>query len=133
MLPRLLIIGLICFLLGAGAAIFLAPLIHTQSDADLPACPYLETLELSQVPSQVVAAVGAYEAIRETLVRNSLDGVSTQADVIVRAFEGIDPKISSCAKRLADAPDVESARRAFMRMNRLMEKSAGTLSGAGNQ
>jgi hypothetical protein len=124
MLSRVLIIGLVCFLLGAGGAMLLAPWVNPQVDDDLPVCPYLETLELSQVPPQVVAAVGAYEAIRETLLRDSLDGVSAQAEVIARAFEGIDPKISSCAKRLADSPDVESARRAFMRLNRLMEKHA---------
>ncbi len=130
MLPRLLIIGLVCFLLGAGLAMILAPVVNPRVDDDLPVCPYLETHELSQVPPQVVAAVGAYEAIRETLVRDSLDGVSGQADVIVRAFEGIDPKISSCAKRLADAPDVESARRAFMRLNRLMVKHSDKLPSA---
>lgn len=130
MLSRFLIIGLICFLTGAGVAMFVAPVMNPRDDDELPLCPYLETHELSQVPPQVVTAVGAYEAIRETLMRDSLDGLPGQADVIVRAYEGIDPKISSCAKRLADAPDVESARRAFMRLHRLLAKHADKLPSA---
>lgn len=130
MLSRMLIIGLVCFLLGAGVAMFVAPMWNPRAQDELPPCPYLETYEFSQVSPQIVTAVGAYEAIRETLVRDSLDGVSAQADVIVRAFEGIEPKISSCAKRLADSPDVESARRAFMRLNRLMEKHADKMPSA---
>jgi hypothetical protein len=127
MLSRFLIIGLVFFLLGAGGAMFLNLWMNPQGGDDLPVCPYLETHELSQIPPQVVAAVGAYEAIRETLLRDSLEGVSAQAEVIARTFEGIDPKISSCAKRLADSPDVESACRAFIRLNRLMEKHAEKL------
>lgn len=73
---------------------------------------------------EVIAAAGSYEAIRETLTRGSLDGVPVQADVIVRSFETGDPQIASCAKKLAGAPDIESARRAFLRLHRLMEKHA---------
>ncbi|MGA0112073.1 MAG: hypothetical protein ACO3PN_08225, partial [Chthoniobacterales bacterium] len=41
-----------------------------------------------------------------------------------RTFSPSPPDIAKCAKRLADEPDLESARRAFMRLNRLMEKHA---------
>jgi len=50
--------------------------------------------------------------------------VAAQAEVIARAFAATDPKLSACAKRLAGEQDLESARRAFMRLNRLMEKNA---------
>lgn len=130
MLWRLLTVGLVCFLLGTGAAMFLGPWLHEGADHELPACPYLAAEELSGLPPEVVAAAGAYEAIRETLARGSLDGVADQAAVIERAFGTADPKISSCAKRLAGEQDVESARRALMRLHRLMEKHAARLPAA---
>ena len=46
------------------------------------------------MPVQVVTAIGAYEAIRETLLRESLEGVSDQAEVIARAFAETDQKIA---------------------------------------
>jgi hypothetical protein len=124
MFGRLLTVGLVCFLLGTGAAMFFGPWLHEGAGGELPACPYLAAGELSGLPPGVVAAAGAYEAIRETLARGSLDGVAEQADVIARAFGDSEPQISSCAKRLAGEQDVESARRAFLRLHRLMEKHA---------
>jgi hypothetical protein len=44
--------------------------------------------------------------------------------VIARIFAVDDPKMASLAKRLAAEQDVESAKRAFLRLNRLMEKNA---------
>lgn len=130
MAGRLLTIGLACFLLGAGAAMFLGPLLHPRADDDLPPCPYLESRGFAEVPVQVVTAIGAYEAIRETLLRESLEGVSDQAEVMVRAFVETDPKIASLAKRLAAEQDVESARRTFMRLHRLLQKNADSLPSA---
>lgn len=130
MMARIILIGLVCFLLGAGTAIFVGPWLRPGADEDLPACPYLAAGDLSVMPPQVVAAIGAYEAIRETLMRDSLDGVDAQAEVIARAFSGTEPKIASVAKRLAAERDVESARRAFMRLGRLMESHAARLPAA---
>lgn len=127
MAGKLLTIGLACFLLGAGAAMFIGPWLHPGADEDLPPCPYLESRGFAEVPAQVVTAIGAYEAIRETLLRDSLEGVSDQAEVIARAFAETDPKIASLAKRLAAEQDVESARRAFMRLHRLMQRHADRL------
>jgi hypothetical protein len=127
MLWRFVFIGLICFLLGTGVAMFVGPMAHEDVKGDLPACPYLAGHDLASLPPEVVTAAGAYEAIRETLARGSLDGVAAQAEVIARSFAGADPKLASCAKRLAGEQDVESARRAFMRLNRLMEKHAQEL------
>jgi hypothetical protein len=127
MTGRLLTVGLICFLFGAGAAMFFGPLLRTSADDDLPACPYLERRGFADVPAPVVTAIGAYEAIRETLLRESLEGVSDQAAVIVRAFTDIDPRIVSLAKRLGAEQDVESARRTFMRLHRMMERHAAKL------
>jgi len=125
MFTRLLLTGLIFFLIVAGALMFFGPLMREKGEgAKLPACPYLEKTDLAGIPPEVVSAVGAYEAIRETLARDSTEGVASQAEVIARAFAATDPKLSTCAKRLAGEQDVESARRAFMRLNRLMEKNA---------
>lgn len=82
------------------------------------------------VPPHVVTAIGAYEAIRETLERDSLEGVADQAAVIERSFAGDDPRIVSLAKRLGAEQDVESARRAFMRLHRLMQRHAEKMPGA---
>lgn len=124
MLWKFLLVGLVCFLLGAAAAMFFGPVLSCCSREDLPSCPYLGTKELSVLPAEVISAAGAYEAIRETLQRGSTEGVSAQAAAIARAFENTDPEISACAKRLGDGQDVESARRAFMRMHRLMQQHA---------
>lgn len=127
MAGRLLTIGLVCFLFGAGAAMFFGPWLRPAVSEDLPPCPYLEQRGFADVPAPVVTAIGAYEAIRETLLRESLDGIADQSEVIVRAFTDIDPRIVSLAKRLAAEKDVESARRAFMRLHRLMERHAAKL------
>jgi hypothetical protein len=121
---RILTIGLVCFLLAAGAAMFFGPLLRNAPDGRLPPCPYTESGDLALLPPGTVAAVGAYEAIRETLARGSIDGIAPQAGVIARVFAADDPKMASLAKRLAAEQDVESARRAFLRLNRLMEKNA---------
>jgi hypothetical protein len=125
MLGRIITIGLVVFLLVGAALMFLGPWLKRDAVPEkLPACPYLQTQELASVPPEVIAASGAYEAIRETLSRGSIDGISAQADVISRTFASSAPEIAKCAKRLAEEPDLESARRAFMRLNRLMEKHA---------
>lgn len=125
---RLLIVAISCFFLGAAATIFLGPLFRPADKPHaLPACPYLAQSDLSSLPPRLVATVGSYEAIRETLSRESLDGVAAQAEVIAGAFEGANPEIVACAKRLGADQDVESARRSLMRLNRLLEKHAATL------
>lgn len=125
MAAKLLTAGLVLVLVVAGALMLFGPWLKTESSpAKLPACPYLQQGDLSSVSPEVVAAIGAYEAIRETLSRGSIEGVSQQAEVIARAFAPVDSKIASVAKRLAAEQDVESAKRAFMRLNRLMEKHA---------
>jgi hypothetical protein len=129
MFGRLVTVGLVCFLLGAGVAFFAVPLLHPDADEMLPECPYLQTHEFSGMPPEVVAATGAYEAIRETLMRDSLEGVEVQAGVIARAFAEQDQKIAAVAKRLGAEQDVESAQRAFMRLHRLMERHAVKLPG----
>jgi len=90
----------------------------------MPSCPFLDGRNFSAMRPEVIAAAGSYEAIRETLARASLDGVAAQAEVIARAFETGDPQIAACAKKVAGAPDIESARRAFLRLHRLMAKHA---------
>lgn len=128
---RLLIVAIAAFFLGATAAIFLGPMLKpAEKQKALPACPYLSESDVSALPPAVITTVGAYEAIRETLSRDSLDGVAAQADAIARAFETTSPEIAACAKRLGGEQDVESARRALMRLNRLLEKHAMTLPGA---
>lgn len=125
MTGRIITAGLVLILL-VGAALMVTGMWSKReaTPEKLPACPFLQHGEISCVPPEVVAAIGAYEAIRETLGRGSTDGVSLQAAVIARTFSVSAPDIASCAKRLADEPDVESARRAFMQLNRLMEKHA---------
>jgi hypothetical protein len=106
---------------------FFGPWLAPPSDDELPPSPYLEKRGLAQVPPQVVTSIGAYEAIRETLLRESLEGVAEQSGVIARAFAGEDQRIVSLAKRLAAEQDVESARRAFRRLHRLMQRHADKL------
>jgi len=129
MFGRLLTIGLVCFLGAAGLVFFAGAWLHPEADDMLPACPYPQRHDLSALPPEVVTATGAYEAIRETLMRDSLDGVKLQAGVIARAFVEQDQRIAAVAKRLAAEQDVESARRAFMRLHRLMERHAAKLPG----
>lgn len=132
MTGRIFTAVLVLFLL-AGAVLMVTG-VWTKRQAEpekLPACPYLQREEFSSVQPEVIAAIGAYEAIRETLSRGSIDGISTQAEVIARTFSSLESDIASCAKRLGDEPDLESARRAFMRLNRLMEKHARRLPAAG--
>ena len=124
---KILTIGLVCFLVCAGAAMFFGPWLVPPPDDELPASPYLEKRALAEIPPQVVTSIGAYEAIRETLLRESLDGVAEQSGVIARAFAGEDQRIVSLAKRLAAEQDVASARRAFMRLHRLMQRHADKL------
>lgn len=125
---RLITAGLVLVLVIAGALMLSGPWLKKEEvPAKLPTCPYLQQGDLSSVSPEVVAAIGAYEAIRETLSRGSIEGVPQQAEVIARAFAPDEPKIASVAKRLAAEQDVESARRAFMRLNRLMEKHAQKL------
>lgn len=125
---RFLTIGLVCFLSAAGIAMFFGPMLKESPDGSLPACPYATAAGFSSWPAEIVAATGAYEAIRETLSRGSIEGIPQLAGVIERAFAPTDPKIASLAKRLAAEQDVESAKRAFLRLHRLMDKNAGRLS-----
>lgn len=124
---RFLLVGLVCFLFGAGAAMFFGPMLKPATTSALPPCPYAGEAGFSSLPPELVTATGAYEAIRETLGRDSLEGVGAQAEVIARTFAGKDGRISACAKRLAGEQDVESARRAFMRLHRLMQRDASRL------
>ena len=124
---KILTIGLVCFLVLAGAVMFLGPLLSPRAEHDLPACPYVRERGFAQIPTELVSAVGAYEAIRETLLRNSTDGIPQQTEVIARTFDAIKPGIASVAKRLASAQDIESSRRAFMRLHRLMQKHSDRL------
>ena len=126
---KIITIGLVCFLLGAGAAMFFGPWLVLLPDDELPPSPYLEKRALAEIPPQVVTSIGAYEAIRETLLRESLEGVAEQSGVIARAFAGEDQRIVSLAKRLAAEQDVESARRALRRLHRLMRRHADKLLG----
>lgn len=124
---RWLLAALVLLLLVTGAAIFSGPWLRPVGPASLPACPYLESREISSLPPEVAVVIGSYEAIRETLKRNSLEGVAAQAEAIAAAFAADRPVVAACAKRLAAERDVESARRAFLRLNRLMEKHARSL------
>ena len=103
---------------------FANPILHRSDARGLPPCPLLGSSGFAQMPPEIAAAAGAYEAVRETLARGSLDGLAAQADVVARAFATDNPQISSCAKKLAGAADIESARRAFLRLHQLMEKHA---------
>lgn len=127
MFGRLLTVGLVCFLFGAGAAMFFGPWLRPALSDDLPPSPYLERGGFADVPAPVVTAIGAYEAIRETLLRDSLEGIAHQSAVIERSFAQDDQRIVSLAKRLGSEQDVESARRAFMRLHRLMQRHADKL------
>ena len=124
---RWLLAALALLLLVTGAAIFSGPWLRPGGAAALPACPYLESREISALPPEVAGVIGSYEAVRETLRRDSLEGVPAQAEAIAAAFATTHPGIASCAKRLAAEGDIESARRAFLRLNRLMEKHARSL------
>ena len=127
MLGRVLTAGLVCFLFGTGLVMFLGPWLNPESGEELPGCPYLEANGVSGLPLSLLPTIGAYKAIRETLQRDSIDGIGPQAEVIARAFAESNRKLASLAKRLAAEQDVESARRAFRRLHRLMEKDARKL------
>ena len=124
---KILTIGLVCFLILAGAAMFFGPLLLPHPAHELPPSPYVRERGFAQVPTSLVRSVGAYEAIRETLMRDSTDGIAEQTEVIARAFAETHPGIASVAKRLNSEQDVESARRAFMRLHRLMQRHADKL------
>lgn len=125
---KFLIAGLVTLLVAAAVFMAAGPWMKSAQEPEkLPACPYLEQAEISAVPPEVIAAIGSYEAIRETLNRGSIEGIGAQADVIERTFVTSAPGVAACAKRLSGEPDVESARRAFMRLNRLMAKHAAKL------
>lgn len=129
MTGRIITAGLVFFLIVGGALMLLGPgWGPSPVPANLPPCPHLRSGDLATLSPGIVAAAGAYEAIRETLTRGSIDGIAEQAGVIERAFAADEPKIASLVKRLAAEQDVESAKRAFMRLNRLMEKNAARLS-----
>jgi hypothetical protein len=124
---KLLTVGLVCFLTGAGIVMLLGPFLSPLLERDLPPSPYLDQRGFTEVPPHVITAIGAYEAIRETLLRDSLEGIAEQTGVIERSFAQDDQRIVSLAKRLASEQDVESARRAFMRLHRLMQRHADKL------
>ena len=124
---KILTIGLVCFLVLAGGAMFFGPLFLPRAGHDLPPSPYVRERGFAEVPTSLVRSVGAYEAIRETLMRDSTEGIPQQTEVIARAFEESHPGIASVAKRLNSEQDVESARRAFMRLHRLMQRHADKL------
>ena len=123
---KILTIGLVSFLILAGAMMLLGPILFPPPH-DLPPSPYVRERGFTELPAALVTSVGAYEAIRETLMRNSIDGIREQTEVIIRALDESHPGIASVAKRLSSEQDVESARRAFMRMHRLMQRHADKL------
>ena len=125
---KILTIGLVSFLILAGALMLLGPLLFPQLSNNLPPSPYVRERGFTDLPTELVRSVGAYEAIRETLMRGSTEGIREQTEVITRAFDEIHPGIASVAKRLSSEQDVESARRAFMRLHRLMQRHADKLS-----
>jgi hypothetical protein len=114
-------------LILAGAMMLLGPVLFPQSLHELPPSPYVRERGFTELPTALVRSVGAYEAIRETLMRNSTEGIAEQTEVITRAFDQSHPGIASVAKRLSSEQDVESARRAFMRLHRLMQRHADKL------
>jgi hypothetical protein len=124
---KILTAGLVCFLALAGLAMLLGPLLFPRSPNELPPSPYMRERGFAGVPASLIPSIGAYEAIRETLVRDSTEGIAEQTEVIARAFDESHPGIVSVAKRLNSEHDVESARRAFMRMHRLMQRHADKL------
>lgn len=121
---KILTIGLVVFLALAGAVMLLGPMFVSRPAHDLPPSPHMRERGFADVPAPLVSAVGAYEAIRETLMRGSTDGIAEQTEVIARVFGETHPGIVSVAKRLNSAQDIESARRAFMRLHRLMQRHA---------
>jgi hypothetical protein len=124
---KILTIGLVSFLILAGAMMLLGPVLFPSTPHELPPSPYVRERGFTELPAALVRSVGAYEAIRETLMRDSTEGIAEQTEVITRAFDQIHPGIASVAKRLSSEQDVESARRAFMRLHRLMQRHADKL------
>jgi hypothetical protein len=124
---KILTTGLVSFLILAGAMMLLGPVLFPQSLHELPPSPYVRERGFTELPTALVRSVGSYEAIRETLMRDSTEGIAEQTKVIIRAFDQSHPGIASVAKRLSSEQDVESARRAFMRLHRLMQRHADKL------
>jgi hypothetical protein len=124
---KILTIGLVSFLILAGAMMLLGPVLFPPTPHELPPSPYVRERGFTELPAALVRSVGAYEAIRETLMRDSTEGIAEQTEVITRAFDQSHPGIASVAKRLSSEQDVESARRAFMRLHRLMQRHADKL------
>ena len=124
---KILTAGLVCLLVLAGAAMILGPIIFPRASHNLPSCPYVRERGFAQLPAELVRAVGAYEAVRETLLRDSVEGIEDQTEAMARAFTEVNPAIASLAKRLGAERDIESARRAFMRLHRLMQRHADKL------
>lgn len=124
---RLLLGGFVLLLAVTSIALFFGVWIHPDDSADLPPCPYSSDSEiLSKLPG-IIPAIGAYEVIREKLQHRSTADLEPQTVVIAQALSSADPRIASCAKRLGAEKDVESARRVFMRLHRLMEKHTRAL------
>ena len=124
---KILTIGLVSFLILAGALMLFGPLLFPQLSNNLPPSPYVHERGFTDLPTELVRSVGAYEAIRETLMRGSTEGIREQTEVIIRAFDESHQGIISVTKRLSSEQDVESARRAFMRLHRLMQRHADKL------
>ena len=124
---KILTTGLVSFLILAGAMMLLGPVLFPPTPHELPPSPYVRERGFTELPAALVRSVGAYEAIRETLMRDSTEGIAEQTEVITRAFDQSHPGIASVAKRLSSEQDVESARRAFMRLHRLMQRHADKL------
>lgn len=124
---KILTVGLVFFLVLAGVLMVLGPVFFPRPAHELPPSPYVRDRGFAGIPTSLVRSVGAYEAIRETLMRDSTEGIAEQTEVIARAFDKTNPGIVSLAKRLDSAQDVESARRAFLRMHRLMQRDADKL------
>lgn len=121
MVWRIFLGVMVVFLAGAGAAMLWTSM-GVPLHQPLPACPFLE----KKLPpgSSVERSIAAYEAMRVALDRGSLEGVAAQARAMAEEFADTDPKVAGMALRLAAAGDVESARRAFLRLNRLLQKHA---------
>ncbi len=115
---RLLLSAMTVLIVGA-AVLMLAASLGAGRDQVLPACP----LASGETRAEVVCA--SYEAIRSSLQQGSLGGVPEAAERIAQAFAKDEPRITATARRLELASDVESARRALLRLHRLLQRYAG--------
>lgn len=118
--------GLVLLLATTGVAMFFGAW-QGANNEDLQPYPYTEGRDISLLPGKTQSALADCEVIRKTLNRHSTEGLAMRTDAIAEAFFTDDPRIASCAKRLGAEKDVESARRAFMRMNRLVQKHIRSL------